>query len=190
MFYSRLSYNTNGWTSPSGPQEKSTNISTHECEFGFGFEEWLFNENFVEDGWHYEYIEGIYLCRNGNALNNNNPITLFSINSELPKNQNRFLVGEIGAYDWEMISPTDSTNFINNHPNLINQMHENIVFNNNPEALNQFNLHLINHQIAPQNILQLFNVKFRNYNFIYDLNQPTLRPHRTYDIKHFQLCSA
>lgn len=182
MFYSRLSYNTNGWTSPSGPQGKSTYYKAHEFRYGFGFEEWLFNESFVEYGWHYGYIEGIHHGKNKNALQNNHLLRLFTIKNAGQPNSDRFLVAEIGAYDWEMISPLDSTNFINNHVDLINQMRQDIINLNNPGAINKFNTHLNN-----QDEYQLFNVKYRNLKLNFETN---IRPDEIYRYNRFQLNEA
>lgn len=41
---------------PSGPEGKS--ITNFEGENGFGWEEWLFNEDFVIDGYQYGFIQG------------------------------------------------------------------------------------------------------------------------------------
>ncbi|MCX2478371.1 hypothetical protein OQY15_04670 [Pedobacter sp. MC2016-15] len=58
----RLTYNTNGWTIPSGhPWKISLQGNSgvpFENQFGFGGEEWLFNPNFQSEGVQYGYIRG------------------------------------------------------------------------------------------------------------------------------------
>lgn len=59
IILARLSYNTKRWTKPSGPEGKSKS-QIHEHIYGFGFEEWIFNEKFKDkDGYHFGYIDGI-----------------------------------------------------------------------------------------------------------------------------------
>lgn len=61
----RLCWNSNLWRKPSGPENKSTNKQSYECEHGFGLEEWLFDTSKEIDGYHYGFIQ-----IRGNAKNN------------------------------------------------------------------------------------------------------------------------
>jgi hypothetical protein len=56
--YTRIAFNTNGYKNPSGPDGKSQRSSSFECREGFGWDEWLFNEDFLIDGYYYGFIRG------------------------------------------------------------------------------------------------------------------------------------
>lgn len=56
----RIVFNENGWTRPSGRVGKSNDQNTHEGEFGFGYEEWLFDFGKLIDGYHYAFIQGVH----------------------------------------------------------------------------------------------------------------------------------
>jgi hypothetical protein len=53
----RIVFNTNGYQNPSGRQNKSTNRRTFEGRTGFGFEEWLLNNQFKLNDYHYGFIQ-------------------------------------------------------------------------------------------------------------------------------------
>jgi hypothetical protein len=55
----RVTWNTEGWIKPSGRNGKSKNKVTHEGEFGFGHEEWLFDTGKLINGYHYGFLEPI-----------------------------------------------------------------------------------------------------------------------------------
>jgi hypothetical protein len=59
----RLSWNTNNWEIPSGHSWKVSNQGksqiAYENQYGYGHEEWLFNERFRIDGYQYGYIRGV-----------------------------------------------------------------------------------------------------------------------------------
>ena len=154
----RLSFNTKGWQEPSGPLGKSKN-QIHEHVYGFVFEEWLFNKAFSskEDKnakWHFGYIEGIH--KNFNLGDDNYPLELFTIDT---RTKTRYLVAEIK--EWKAISQNESTILINQNPTLINQMQNDLQAIANPNALGKFMQHHNN-----QNGYQLFNIKFKNWEFI------------------------
>ena len=150
----RLSFNTNGWQSPSGLTGKSVN-RIHESIYGFGFEEWLFNKNFVDkDGYNFGYIEGIH--KNFQYGDNRYPIELYTIDS---RTKRRYLVAII--QEWQSLSTTESSNLISNNLELINSMKADIQAIGNANALNKFNQHLNNH-----NSYQLFNLKFKDFEYL------------------------
>lgn len=60
----RLCWNENGWIKPSGRNGKSNNKNTHEGEFGYGHEEWLFDISKLIDNYHYGFLEPIDKQRN------------------------------------------------------------------------------------------------------------------------------
>ena len=55
----RLTWNDNGWVKPSGLEGKSDDKKTHEGEYGYGHEEWLFDTSKLIDGYHYGFLEPI-----------------------------------------------------------------------------------------------------------------------------------
>ena len=77
----RMTWNSNGWTYPSGWEGKSKHDS-HEASFGFGHEEWNFNMDIItEDGYKYGFLEPInkFISKyEGKRFN----ILLYSVNSD------------------------------------------------------------------------------------------------------------
>lgn len=57
--FTRVCWNTNGWTVPSGRKGKSNSPESFENLMGFGFEEWLFNENMNYNDYQYGFLQGI-----------------------------------------------------------------------------------------------------------------------------------
>ncbi|OWK69211.1 hypothetical protein [Pedobacter sp. AJM] len=57
---SRLTWNLeHGYMSPSGRQGKSKDLKSHEGQFGYGHEEWLFDNAKLIDGYHYGFLEPV-----------------------------------------------------------------------------------------------------------------------------------
>jgi hypothetical protein len=48
-----------GWRKPSGLSYKSSNPNTFEGQFGFGFEEWQFNQIYTVNSYQYGYVEAL-----------------------------------------------------------------------------------------------------------------------------------
>lgn len=181
----RLSLNTSGWHQPSGATGKSKN-RIHEQIYGFGFEEWLFNESFTfkdKNGeiWHFGYIEGIY--KNHKPSDENFTLQLFTIDARTRK---RYIVAEIK--EWKKLSANESTNLINQNWDLIDQMKNDIIQLNNPEAIGKFLKHQNNENNEDnQNTYQLFNIKFKDFSFCYDTAKPLDRTNRIYKLNRFWL---
>ncbi len=61
MPFTRLTFNKNSWTSPSGPFGKCPGTNNWECNAGFGFEEWYRSPSFqvIKEGvkWQYGYLQ-------------------------------------------------------------------------------------------------------------------------------------
>lgn len=89
----RLTWNTNNWETPIKhkwkPKHQGKTAVAHEKQYGFGHEEWLFNEQFRVDGYQYGYIRGV----NGLSKEDEfiDQITLYTISD----NSQRFLVGNL-----------------------------------------------------------------------------------------------
>lgn len=95
----RLTWNSNHWETPSGhawdSKDQGKTTVAYEKQYGFGHEEWLFNERFRIDGYQYGYIRGINnLPKNVEFLDQ---ITLYTIRDD----KQRCLVGTI--YQVEII---------------------------------------------------------------------------------------
>ncbi len=87
----RLSFNTNGWIMPSGPYGKSSHSDSHEANYGYGHEEWLFDTSKLIDGFHYGFLEPIRKQQDAYSGNTYN-VWLYTIDGDSKK---RFWVGEI-----------------------------------------------------------------------------------------------
>jgi hypothetical protein len=173
MITARLSFNTNSWVNPSGSFGKSKSETTFEYKYGFGFEEWLFNNSYSYldkngDKWNFGYIEGIH--KNYRLGDEYNKLQLFTIDA---RTKNRYIVAEIKT--WKRISQNESTNLINQHPHLITQMIADLATINNDQALPEFNNHLNN--IGNR---QLFNIIYKDSTYPFDLNNPLPKNDRIY----------
>lgn len=77
----RVVWNTNGWRFPSGPNGKSNNAGNHEHDYGYGYEEWLFDPNKVIDGYQYGFLQPFNQYFHLYAGQIFSDIHLFAINS-------------------------------------------------------------------------------------------------------------
>lgn len=85
----RVAYNTADWICPSGKYGKSTQQTTHEARFGYGYEEWLLDFSKRIDGYHYGFLEPL---RENIYQGKTYDIWLYTINSVTKE---RFWVGHI-----------------------------------------------------------------------------------------------
>lgn len=160
MIYARLSYNTQNWHTPSGPEGKSRTPGVHEYDYRFGFEEWLCSPNcYLEDKegkeFRFAYIQGI--SKNYRVGDENEVLFLFTINCQLHQ---RFNVGEIKK--WEYVTPEESLWIVNQYPQLIDLMRNQLI-----QAIGHFQLAInrFDHAVGNHNGLQLFNIKYRRLDY-------------------------
>ena len=88
---SRLAFNSNGWIMPSGRYGKSNNKASHEAQYGYGHEEWLFDISKLIDGYHYGFLEPIRKQQDA-YKNRTFDVWLYTIDGASKK---RYWVGEI-----------------------------------------------------------------------------------------------
>jgi hypothetical protein len=90
----RLTWNDQGWTRPVKHEWKASNQGksnvAFENQFGFGFEEWLFNSAFNVDGYQYGLIRGAERMKNRHTIVKE--IHLYTINQTTGK---RYYAGQI-----------------------------------------------------------------------------------------------
>lgn len=91
----RLTWNTNGWVKPSGPEGKSKNKDTHEGQFGYGHEEWLLDTSKLIDGYHYGFLEPIRKQQQA-YVNKTYNVWLYTIDNISKK---RYWVGEVNKVE-------------------------------------------------------------------------------------------
>ena len=188
MIYTRLTFNNNSWQLPSGQYGKSKNINTHESGYGFGFEEWLFSQNNVlldKDGkkYHYGYLEGIN--KNYKIGDKDNSLTLFTINNTT---RQRFIVGVIN--EWKSISPEESAIIVQQNPELIISMREQVrtIVPNAQLSVDKFNNHVNNDlDVNSNRQMQLFNIKFETIDFTFDSKKPVEKTHLIAKFNRFWL---
>lgn len=87
----RLCWNPNGWIEPSGSKGKSLDKNSHEYQYGFGHEEWIFDTSKLVDGFHYSFLEPIFKT-NETYLGRKFNIGLYTIDSDT---KNRYWIGII-----------------------------------------------------------------------------------------------
>ncbi|SAL17450.1 hypothetical protein AWB68_00499 [Caballeronia choica] len=75
----RISFNSSGWNRPTG-EARRLEKDSFNTENGFGFEDWLFREEWLLDGWRYSFLQGVNDSRNP-LLKEGRPfdVTLFTI---------------------------------------------------------------------------------------------------------------
>jgi hypothetical protein len=56
---SRICWNENQWVRPSGYTDKSNDKKTHEYQYGYGHDEWLFDTGKLLEKYHYGFLEPI-----------------------------------------------------------------------------------------------------------------------------------
>lgn len=98
----RIAYNEEGWQRPSGQYGKSKSKNSHEGQYGYGNEEWLFDKERLIDGYHYAFLEPVYKFYDlykGKKFD----ITLYTVDADTGK---RYWVGEIK--NLEVINEKDS----------------------------------------------------------------------------------
>lgn len=87
----RIAYNTEGWIEPSGKYGKSKSKNSHEFNYGYGHEEWLFDLAKTYKGYHYAFLEPVrkqHQAYEGNIFD----VVLYTINGDTKQ---RYFVGEI-----------------------------------------------------------------------------------------------
>lgn len=87
----RLCWNLNGWVMPSGAEGKSKDRNSHECQYGFGHEEWLLDVGKLIDGYHYAFLEPIRKAQNAFERKRYD-VRLYSIDGVTRK---RYMIGTI-----------------------------------------------------------------------------------------------
>lgn len=99
----RLTWNTNNWEYPGGhqwnPKKQNDSTVAYENQYGYGHEEWLFNERFRIEGFQYGYIRGVNNLKEENKLLNQ--VALYTISND----GQRYLVGNI--YNVEVIKDSE-----------------------------------------------------------------------------------
>lgn len=86
----RICWNKYGWIKPSGKEGKSK-LKSHERDYGFGYEEWLFDRSKSYDGYCYGFLQPIHKSREkyiGKRLN----ILLYSIDGI---DKTRYWIGKL-----------------------------------------------------------------------------------------------
>lgn len=86
----RLCWNTNFWHSPTGREGKLTKDS-FEADYGFGYEEWLFDRSMLIDDWKYGFVHAFSRSRERDA-GRRLGLLLYTINHD---NKQRYWVGVI-----------------------------------------------------------------------------------------------
>jgi hypothetical protein len=87
---SRICWNRENWKFPSGSQGKSVADEAYEADAGYGHEEWLLDKSKIVDGYHYAFLQPLFL-KSDKHDNETYDISLFTINN-LNK---QYFVGEI-----------------------------------------------------------------------------------------------
>lgn len=106
--YARMSFNNNGWNTPSGKEGKSPNSGNHEHDFGFGFEEWFFNKrrfkskNGGKVKHHFAYLEP--LSEFDPLFQNEEDLVLYTLKWDEDRSRtNRYIVLRLKKEDWRFI---------------------------------------------------------------------------------------
>ena len=55
----RISFNSEGWTRPTGEAAEQESNGTYNADNRFGHEDWLFRNEWLLDGWRYAFLQGV-----------------------------------------------------------------------------------------------------------------------------------
>ena len=79
--YCRICWNTSGWRKPTGDAAKIETAKSYCKEHGFGHEEWLFNYEWIIDGYRYGFLQpmGKYY---GSYIRQNCSVLLYTVTPE------------------------------------------------------------------------------------------------------------
>lgn len=93
--FTRICFNENNWQSPSFTETKEKSETSFVDSYGFGHEEWLFRTEWLIDGWHYGFLQGLNHKSIIHIPDKTKPIdiNLFTIYPD--KNRTRHIVGKI-----------------------------------------------------------------------------------------------
>lgn len=118
----RICWNSNFWKYPSGANGKSSLVESHEYQFKFGFEEWLFNKTRTIDGWNYGFLEALRL-KTGKHHGKKYNISLYCTHSD----GRLFYVGRI--LNAECVSFNESEKIFSYYKNSgwLNKMEEEVL---------------------------------------------------------------
>jgi hypothetical protein len=155
MIYARLSYNSNNWIRPSGPNGKSKSLTTFEAKYGFGFEEWLFDRESKTSGYSYGYVEGIK--QNYRTGDNQHVLRLYTLYYPIRyAKAQRLFVAEIQK--WEKVNWEENQHIVGvwSQTGRIKRMRQQLI--DVGADLNPFN-ESVNNQNGNQR--QLVNIKYK-----------------------------
>lgn len=142
-YIARVCWNTKNWVQPSGDACDSEVGGTYNSKHGFGHEEWLFNFQWIIDGWKYAFLQPVNKSigkLKGSTIN----LRLFTIRAD----GNRVYVGEIDSC--QVLTDAEAAKTVSKHRanGWLRQMRQQVrAVSGNARAL----------QSSP---LELFNIRF------------------------------
>lgn len=142
----RITYNTEGWIEPSGKYGKSKSKNSHEFNYGYGHEEWLFDLAKTYKGYHYAFLEPVrkqHQAYEGNIFD----VVLYTINGETKQ---RYFIGEIDNV--EVLTEEQAEQVYSHYEERgwLDEMEQQIINKNiNPDGFSNWKG------------LSLFNIRFR-----------------------------
>lgn len=142
----RITWNTNGWIRPSGPEGKSKTFS-FEKRNGYGFEEWLFDSGKVIKGMKYGFLEPVNKFFYSKYQNKVFDISLYTIDGY---SKARYWITTLKNV--EVLSPDEAHDILNKYKKngwFAEMKNDLSRLNLNPETLEQWS-----------NSGILFNIKF------------------------------
>lgn len=134
-----------------------------------------------KEEYYYGYIEGIH--KNYDEKDENQTLKLFTINNNLKQ---RFIVAEIT--EWMYVNPKESSHIVNQNQDLVKEMKRQVgtVTGNSAISMNQFDKHANNNQNKNKSF-QLFNIKFKKLEYVFDKNKPVNKTHEINKFNRFWL---
>jgi len=142
----RIAYNTEGWIEPSGNYGKSKSKNSHEFNYGYGHEEWLFDLAKTYQGYHYAFLEPVrkqHQAYEGNIFD----VVLYTINGETKQ---RYFIGEIDNVEVLTEEQAEQVYSHYEEKGWLDEMEQQIINKNiNPNGFSNWKG------------LSLFNIRFR-----------------------------
>lgn len=146
----RISYNSAGWTHPTGDAGDQESGETYNAQNRFGHEDWLFRTEWLIDGWRYAFIQGLNKSRRvyfGRPLD----VTLFTI---LPGKRRKLVATIYGLETLDDEQARAALDAFRNRGWLQTMQDEVVAVGGNPDALGaaKWAEHVLNVRFRRENV--------------------------------------
>lgn len=140
----RICWNTKNWVQPSGPDGKSRDPKSFECERGYGHEEWLRDSSKLIDGWKFSFLQPI------NTKNKIHTGKRYSVWLYTVSERRKLCIGRIKQVDCLTREEAQSAVEVYKNQGWFDEMERQLE-----------NFEVKAHSLIEENALDNFNIKFK-----------------------------